>query len=216
MVVPCVSFYFSRGACFWKDVSTRTNKAVRNAHTVSVISGSTRRMSCSTSSQSVLPKVVSSTCYQLLLRLKLCLHWPFCHLYQQTFAADSEAAVSAENALLCESCTVSTGKLLKGHGWKLAVSVLLEHHAAKWIAKRQQMLHRILLFSWVFFWRHFLYQTTLLCDSNSYMCLMERWASPPSRLVLWWVLLMCQIVTHHKFIWFCEVRLHFPKSSQWP
>lgn len=31
-------------------------------------------------------------------------------------AADSEAAVSAENTLLCESYTVSTGKLLKGHG----------------------------------------------------------------------------------------------------
>lgn len=30
-------------------------------------------------------------------------------------AADSEAAVSAENTLLSESSTVSTGKLLKGH-----------------------------------------------------------------------------------------------------
>lgn len=30
--------------------------------------------------------------------------------------AESEAAVSAENTLLCESCTVSTGKLFKGHG----------------------------------------------------------------------------------------------------
>lgn len=58
-------------------------------------------------------------------------------------AADSEAAVSAENTLLCESYTVSTGKLLKGHGWMLAVSVLLEHHAAKQTGKCQQMLHRI-------------------------------------------------------------------------
>lgn len=59
-------------------------------------------------------------------------------------AADSEAAVSAESTLLYESCTVSTGKPLKGHGEMLALFVLLQHDTVKVSTFRSIILSIIL------------------------------------------------------------------------
>lgn len=90
---------------------------VQKAPAASVISGSTRT-SYSISSQSVQPKVaqlVTGSSFPWSYQSALTFLSP---LPADTWllAADSEAAVSAENTLLCESCTVSTGKWLKGHG----------------------------------------------------------------------------------------------------
>lgn len=136
MAVPHMSSSTSKEQLFLEGVVMRTSKSVQNAPTASLIICSTGRTPYCFSSQSVLPAPPSLEVIRLTFSSPLLADiW--------LLAAESEAAVSAESTLLCESCTVSTGKLFKGHGWMLAVSVLLEHHSAKWIERCLEMLHHV-------------------------------------------------------------------------